>query len=102
MATGWQGSTRKATLPPNWPAIRRQVLERDGHRCTWPDPAAPDGRCLAAATDVDHVGDRDDHDPANLRSLCGPHHLQRTSGQANASRWRHTRRRPPERHPGLT
>jgi hypothetical protein len=38
-------------------------------------------RCPEMATDVDHVGDRFDHSPANLRSLCGWHHRQRTSTQ---------------------
>lgn len=92
----WTGA-RKATLPPDWPAIRRLVLERDGHRCTWPDP---DERCTAPATDVDHIGDRHDHHPDNLRSLCGPHHDQRTAAQGVAAR-NAKRYRPQPPHPGL-
>jgi 5-methylcytosine-specific restriction protein A len=98
MGNGWEGSTRKATLPPDWQAIRRAVLQRDGWRCTWPTPT---GRCTERATDVDHVGDRDDHTLENLRALCAPHHLQHTSRQANTKRWATRAARPPEPHPGL-
>lgn len=98
-------SGRVTPLPANWQTeIRPAILARDGYRCLW----APEGRsvatgyfCAEEATDVDHIGDRDDHSPDNLRSLCATHHGQRTSAQGNAARWQHRRTRPKERHPGL-
>lgn len=90
---------RTAPLPPGWARIRAAVLERDGHRCTWRDDGV---RCIEAATDVDHIGDPNDHRPANLRSLCGWHHDRRTAQQAAAARARLPKMaRPAERHPGL-
>ena len=103
---------RSTPLPPNWRTeIRPFVLNRDDYRCTWihgnpeglPVTAAElDGprRCNATATDADHIGDRDDHRPENLRSLCGPHHDHRTAGQA-AAIYQARRRRPTEPHPGF-
>jgi hypothetical protein len=92
----WDTSTRRSRLPPNWAALRAEVLDRDGHRCRWVD----DGhRCPDAATEVDHIIEGDDHRPANLQSLCHPHHQAKTI----ADRWRADRRqaRPKPRHPGL-
>ncbi len=94
----WEGSTRKATLPSNWDRLRRLVLERDGHRCTWMDQGV---RCDAPANQVDHVGGRLDHDPAHLRSLCEWHHNRVSSKQGNAARTRLTQRRPRRQHPGI-
>lgn len=94
----WEGSTRRATLPPDWDARRAYVLDRDGHRCTWVEN---DERCNSDATDCDHVNDRDDHSVENLRALCGAHHDRRTSEQGNAARWPTTQRRPVDVHPGL-
>ncbi len=96
-------SWRTTPLPPNWPAIRRAVLERDNYQCTW---RLGNGRpCGAAATDVDHTGRPDDHSPAALRSLCGPHHKRRSSAQGGQGRAaaiaRKPRRRPAEPHPGI-
>lgn len=110
-------SRRISPLPPGWKThIRPRILARDGHRCTWvagvPDgghPLAPGAdthprRCATRATDVDHIGDPDDHDERNLRALCGPHHDGRTALQANRARWSRPqarRQRPKPRHPGL-
>jgi hypothetical protein len=104
MSGGWQSSTRRQTLPAGWAALRRQILERDGYRCTWPMPSGT--RCPAAATDVDHI-DGHGNDPSNLRSLCGPHHRARSSTQggqasgAQAKRRAALKYRTPEPHPGL-
>lgn len=80
----WQGSTRRARLPKDWPTIRARILERDGHRCT----KITDGqRCANEATDVDHIINGDDHSDANLHALCDPHHRAKTAsegGQASA------------------
>lgn len=59
------------------------------------------------ATEVDHMGSRDDHRPESLRSACSPCHLLRSSGQGGAAAGRAARaraaakRRPEEGHPGL-
>lgn len=92
---------RTSPLPPGWRRqIRPPVLERDGGQCTWVED---DGqRCTLRATDVDHIGDPNDHGPENLRSLCGYHHRKRTAAQANAAKGpAPSRRRPAEAHPGL-
>lgn len=101
MSGQWAGSTRRARLPPDWPAIRRAVLERDGHRCTWP---TADGRCQATATEVDHREAMTDDDSLDaLTSLCRPHHQAKSSAEGGAA-WaarRRAGRRQPEAHPGL-
>lgn len=101
MSGGWAGSTRAARLPANWPAIRQQVLDRDGRRCTAP---TADGRCPATATEVDHVqAMTDSHELADLQSLCHPHHQAKSSSEGGTA-WAARRaagRRQPEAHPGL-
>lgn len=98
----WEGSTRKETLPSNWPIIRQQVFARDGNRCTI--IKANGKRCWDKAEECDHIGDRLDHSHANLRSICSWHHQRRSSsqgGKASAARPRAQIKRPPEVHPGL-
>lgn len=93
----WASSTRAAELPRDWPRRRRKILARD--------PV-----CQACgtnpSTEVDHIGDRDDHDPANLRGLCRGCHARKTTRQALEARrayWAARQRgRPPEPHPGST
>ncbi|MEO3976319.1 HNH endonuclease signature motif containing protein [Streptomyces sp. CAU 1734] len=100
MSGGWEGSNRRAELPPNWYSeIRPEVLRRDRRRCQWPQPAG--GICGAHANQVDHIGDGDDHRPANLQALCETCHRRKTSAQGNTARWAERARRPPERHPGF-
>jgi 5-methylcytosine-specific restriction enzyme A len=92
----WSGTTRRASLPANWRTIRRQILDRDEWQCT---DVTTGQRCTERATEVDHIGDRDDHSPANLRALCTPHHRSRSGRQGAAARPRASR--PSEPHPGL-
>lgn len=94
----WQGSTRRQRLPDDWPARRRHVLDRDGHRCT---VVVNGARCTARADDVDHIVRGDDHSYSNLASICRPHHKQKTAREAADARRRTSNRRPQEPHPGL-
>jgi 5-methylcytosine-specific restriction protein A len=95
----WEGSTRKARLPPNWPTIRAAALNRDGYRCTHTERGE---RCPERATDVHHLGDGNDHRLDNLASLCAPHHAHESAREGAAARARkYDRRRPKPPHPGL-
>lgn len=98
---GWETSDRREHLPSDWNKIRVQVLKRDEGRCTWRLPSG--ARCPRAATDVDHMGDRDDHRLHKLRSLCRHHHQKVTAKQAFVGRRarRQGRQKRVERHPGL-
>lgn len=100
----WETSTRRDTLPPDWPALRRLVLARDSYRCRWIEH---NRRCPVTATDVDHIDRLGGDHPSNLRALCGPHHQRKSSreggvaaGAARRAR-KAARKRPPEPHPGL-
>lgn len=77
----WTGSNRRAELPADWDVRRERVLRRDRYRCR---------RCGARATDVDHIDDPADHDPANLQSLCTDCHRVKTLAEAAAGRRRNT------------
>lgn len=92
----WEGSTRRHRLPPRWRAITRRILERDGHQCQLRYPG-----CLGTATEVDHIRPGDDHSDDNLQAACTWCHRRKSSAEGNAARTRVSRRRPPERHPGL-
>lgn len=109
MAWSDDGS-RVSPLPPNWGRIGRtgtivdQVFIRDGGRCKFRLPSGarcprtyPDSRM-----DVDHKGDRDNHDLSNLRLLCEHHHKQVTQAQAWQGKWgrRKKFKRREEEHPG--
>jgi 5-methylcytosine-specific restriction protein A len=93
----WQGSARKARLPEDWGPIRRDVLQRDGHRCR----IRTEG-CTGRATEVDHLVPGDDHSLGNLRAACTTCHGRKSSaeGVAARARLRALRARPLERHPG--
>lgn len=88
---------RKSPLPPNWKALRRAVLKRDGGVCQIGGP-----RCVEVATEVDHMGTHDDHRLCMLQAVCKPCHASKTGRQARAARPPlPPRRRPRERHPSL-
>lgn len=67
----------------NWHKVRKQVLERDGHRCQLGLPG-----CTSSARHVDHIvplaegGAR--LDPDNLRASCQSCNLRRTAGRQAA------------------
>lgn len=93
-------SARAARLPSDWSTRRVRVLRRDGYRCQARDSTGV--LCGSPANQVDHVEHGDDHDYANLQSLCRWHHARKSSSEgAAARRPKATQRRPPEAHPGL-
>lgn len=98
--TAWEGSTRRARLPHNWPKLRVQVMRRDQHTCqAVNEDGAP---CGLKATDVDHIIAGDNHDLSNLQALCTWHHRQKTAAEANAAKIRiEPRSRKAEQHPGM-
>jgi 5-methylcytosine-specific restriction protein A len=94
----WRGSRRDGTAwqPPGWKATRKRILERDGHACCICGSAGP--------LEIDHVipeSEGGSHDGANLWVLCVRHHREKTQQEAQRGRARLSRRRPPEKHPGL-
>ncbi|GEL19347.1 hypothetical protein PA7_31840 [Pseudonocardia asaccharolytica DSM 44247 = NBRC 16224] len=97
MSGQWEGraSGRNSAA---WKRLRRFILDRDSHRCTWPTDHGP---CGAPADQVDHIDRHGGDDPNNLRALCRPHHAIKTSAEGNAERWRHRERRPTRPHPGF-
>lgn len=96
----WHSSDRRARLPSTWRTLRAKVLKRDGYMCValLRDTGT---RCTAVATDVDHIIPNDDHDMANLQSLCTWHHARKSSAEGAAARGpRISRKRPERGHPG--
>ncbi len=85
----WANSNRRSRLPKDWPAIRAQVLERDGHRCT---------NCGAAANQVDHIIRGDNHALANLTTLCAAHHAAKSGREGAAAK---AARKANPIHPGI-
>jgi 5-methylcytosine-specific restriction endonuclease McrA len=100
-------SWRRQPLPPGWGRIRQAVLIRDNYECQMPVPGRPRGLCLARANQVDHIIQDGGDDMANLRSLCWPHHRDRSSSQGGYAagvlrrQIAAARYRKPEAHPGL-
>lgn len=102
MPTGWQGSTRRASLGREFFRNRAAVLRDAGYQCAIRTPDV----CTGHANQADHIGDRLDHRRENLRAACPECHAHRSSqqgGQASAERRRarvRARTRPVEPHPG--
>ena len=99
MSGKWAGSTRSATLPIDWPALRKRILDRDGNACTKDVDGHP---CGAPATHVDHIVPHHlggGNEQSNLAAMCRAHHAVKSSREGNAARPR--AKRPIERHPGL-
>lgn len=103
---GWENSSRRDRLPPNWAQIREDVLAGAGFRC---QQRMPDGSlCSRIANEVDHKVRGDDHRPENLRAVCSWHHQKKSSSEGGRANWairkshlnRHRDRRV-ERHPGI-
>lgn len=96
----WTGSDRRSRLPSDWPQIRVRILKRDP-TCVCTGCTRCQGACLRTSTDVDHIIPIDDHSDSNLRGLCNPCHLAKSSLEGHASTALAARRRPPEPHPGV-
>lgn len=105
----WEGSTRRETLPPDWPArvsrCRRDAATPDhpGGQCEKRIRSARTDRwmrCPRAGAEVDHKSDRLNHD--DLQLLCQTHHDQKTQREAQQAKAavRARGRRPAEAHPG--
>ncbi|MFD8315878.1 HNH endonuclease [Kitasatospora purpeofusca] len=97
----WTTSNRRDRLPADWPRIRKRILRRDGGRCT--TVFSTGRRCLARATDVDHIVPGDDHTDDNLRSLCGWCHTTKSSSEGGTAAGLRAARqtRPKAPHPAL-
>lgn len=97
MAHNWHNSIRNASLPSNWRStLRPLVLRRDRWLCQ----IRYEGYCTVKATDVDHIGDRLDHRPANLQAACSACN-QRKNVLTRPRARKVSEHRPPEAHPGL-
>lgn len=98
---------RSEPLPKGWARIRERILSRDAHACQWIKQDGSDEKCGEPARHVDHIlnaarggGDQD----ANLQALCIYHHGVKTGAEgaaAAAANPQPTRRRDPEKHPGM-
>jgi len=98
--TGWDGSTRRATLPPDWAQRVAAVRARSGGRCE--KIKANGKRCANPGRDVDHAVHRLDHAVEHLQHLCFWHHKDKTQREATEARWpTRSSSRPSEKHPGL-
>jgi 5-methylcytosine-specific restriction endonuclease McrA len=97
----WQGSTRRARLPKDWPRIRRRIIRRDKGVCV---ARYSDGRiCGLPGTEVDHIQPGGDHRDSNLQLLCAWHHRHKSSaeGGSAAALTRVRTQRPTSTHPAL-
>lgn len=93
-----QRSRRRDELPPDWPVICRDVLDRDGRLCRLTLAG-----CTGVASEVHHVGSRFVHSRSNLVAACGSCHGKVTAEQGHEAmrRARALTKHPVERPPGL-
>lgn len=85
----WAGSTRRDTLPPDWPALRRAAKVRD--------PAQTCHLCGAPGGDtLDHVIRGNDHSLENLAWAHDrrPPHCHRYKSSAEGNQAKRERARP--------
>lgn len=88
----WEGSHRRTSLPSDWSSLRARILERDptcqlAYVGVWPTSTG-EARCLEASSEVDHMGDENDHRDHMLRGVCAACHRRRTQAQSAAARAR--------------
>lgn len=107
MSGHWASSDRSASLPPDWPDIRRQVLnEEPACRLAYADEWVTKRgieSCAGRSVEVDHIDSPIDHSRANLRGVCTPCHKRRTQEQAVAALRGASARAnyPQQQHPGM-
>jgi hypothetical protein len=98
------GSWRTVPLPANWQSVIRPAILRRDPICLWGFLPEEIGECREPSTDVDHIGEPDDHNPESLRGICSYHHRKRTASQGVAGRAKireeKPRLRPRPNHPG--
>ena len=104
--TGWAGSNRRQSLPPDWHITQPRILSRDGYQC---QHRREDNQrlCLMRARDVDHIlshAEGGSDADSNLMSLCSYHHLKKSGGEggraSGVSRRAKSAAAKPK-HPGL-
>lgn len=93
--TSWGGTRR--SFPP---ALRKRIMDRDHWQCQIQGPT-----CTGHATQADHItpwarGGTDTI--ANGQAVCEPCHNLKTEHERAQGRARHSRKRTPPKHPGLT
>ena len=96
----WTTSDRRDRLPDDWALRRIRVLRRDAYRCQARDSQGIP--CEVRGNQVDHIEPGDNHDLANLQTLCEWHHKQKTAAEAAAARRAKgypTQKRASEDHP---
>ncbi|MDJ0394250.1 HNH endonuclease signature motif containing protein [Rhodococcus sp. G-MC3] len=78
----WQGSAWTGGSTRRWRKVRAEQLARH--------PICQAPNCTHLAREVDHIKNRTAggylYDPANLQSLCTPHHDEKTKAEAQAAR----------------
>lgn len=90
----WDGSTRRARLPSDWPVRVAAVKARAHGKCEDRHHAAG---CDGIGRECDHVVQGDDHSLDNLQWLSTACHARKTRLDNG---YRAAVLAPPERHPG--
>lgn len=81
------------------PAVRKRVLARDGYLCQLGYAG-----CTTDAVEVDHIVPVSEHGTNrmdNLQAVCKECHKIKTQTEAQRARAKFSRKRAPQRHPGL-
>jgi 5-methylcytosine-specific restriction protein A len=92
--TSWSG--RRQSFPP---AVRKQIMERDGWRCQINGPT-----CIGEATQADHRiahAEGGSDDASNGQAVCVPCHEIKTQQERLRGMKKRSRYRKPMQHPGL-
>lgn len=92
-STGW----RTTPLPDDWKKIRLEILRRDNYKC---QVVRMGKACPIPATEVDHIVRGENHDYANLQSICRLCHGRKTQLEGVEAKELRTKR-PKQVHPFL-
>lgn len=93
------GPTRTST--PQWRALKREVIARDGNRCA--GCGEPGERRPLQLAHILGAAEGGTDTLGNVRLLCAPCHAPETLAESNRAKARRAARRrlPPTPHPGL-